>query len=319
MTPSPPSVSVIVPAYKTEPYIAECLRSIFAQTDAPPFEVIVVDDASPDGAARVASLFEDVILLRHDRNLGLSEARNTAIRHARGEYLFFVDSDDVISPSALRRLWAKVVEHPGVDIVYGVMTAQPGSRAHDKYYDIARVGAKPYDDVPSQVCRIHSRMPEVACNRLIKRTLVTNNNLFFTPGIIHEDVDWQLRAYDCVRSYATVAGEPTYIHFLRQDSITGQSDETAKMRTILEMFHRVIPGLRILDGPVLAKITDYMIHYRPMLSEKDRMLFDEILTEVRDRSESGAIRHLALFLTRHYPASLPRRPILDFIARFTKD
>ena len=98
-----PAVSVLVPVYGVERYIAACARSLFAQRDVEA-EFLFVDDASPDGSidrlhevlAGFPAVAERVRILRHERNRGLGAARRTAIEAARGTYLLHVDSDDAL-------------------------------------------------------------------------------------------------------------------------------------------------------------------------------------------------------------------------------
>ncbi len=95
-----PLVSVIVPVYNVEPYLEECLASIRGQTYSR-LEIIVIEDGSTDGSALVMERHHEdprIRLLRHPRNLGLSAARNTGIDASTGDYLIFVDADDLIHP-----------------------------------------------------------------------------------------------------------------------------------------------------------------------------------------------------------------------------
>src|SRR5580704_11335265 len=100
--PVSPAVSVIVPAYNTAEFIAETLDSVFQQTFTNS-EVIVVNDGSPDTEKLEAVLepFRHRIVYLKQENRGLSGARNTAIRKARGEFLAFLDSDDMWLPKYL--------------------------------------------------------------------------------------------------------------------------------------------------------------------------------------------------------------------------
>ncbi len=103
-----PAVSVIVPIYKVERYIKFCIDSILMQSFQD-FEIILIDDASPDGSVELCQkLYGDndkIKFVRHERNLGLGSARNTGIKHARGKYIAFVDSDDFILPDALEKFY----------------------------------------------------------------------------------------------------------------------------------------------------------------------------------------------------------------------
>ena len=100
-------VSVIVPAYNVEQYVAQAIQSVLAQT-YPYFELLIIDDGSRDRTIDICSSFQDSrILLIRQQNRGLAGARNTGIRHAQGEYLAFLDADDCWLPEKL----AKHVQH----------------------------------------------------------------------------------------------------------------------------------------------------------------------------------------------------------------
>jgi glycosyltransferase involved in cell wall biosynthesis len=98
-------ISIIIPAFNYERYVARAIESALAQ-DYPAVEVVVVDDGSTDGTAEVAQQFEDrgVRVIRQ-ANQGLAAARNTGIAHAKGELLFFLDADDFLEPYAISRLY----------------------------------------------------------------------------------------------------------------------------------------------------------------------------------------------------------------------
>lgn len=118
-------ISVIVPIYNVENYILECLQSVAAQTKTKNVECILVDDCGTDNSVKVAEQFisdykGDIsfALFHHSENKGLSAARNTGIKNARGKYLFFLDSDDTIKPYCLDELFA-LAEKYHADMVQG--------------------------------------------------------------------------------------------------------------------------------------------------------------------------------------------------------
>ena len=102
-----PTLSVVVPVYRVEGYLRECLDSILAGAGAD-VEVVAVDDASPDGCAaildRYAAADPRVRVVRMAANVGLGMARNAGLDAARGEYVWFVDSDDWLPPGRSPRL-----------------------------------------------------------------------------------------------------------------------------------------------------------------------------------------------------------------------
>jgi glycosyltransferase involved in cell wall biosynthesis len=105
-------VSVIIPTYNRAELVTEAVASVLAQT-CRDFELLVVDDGSTDGTAQALAAFgEQVQLLRHSRRRGVSAARNSGIAHARGEWLAFLDSDDLWLPEKLARQLAYLTAHP---------------------------------------------------------------------------------------------------------------------------------------------------------------------------------------------------------------
>jgi len=102
-----PKFSIIVPIYKVEKYIKQCMQSILNQTYKD-FEVICVDDCGKDNSMKIVEKMAQndnrIIILHHDKNKGLSAARNTGFEIAKGEYTLFVDSDDWLETNCLEVL-----------------------------------------------------------------------------------------------------------------------------------------------------------------------------------------------------------------------
>ena len=103
-------ISVIIPVYKTEKTLRNCLESVLSQ-ELEPTEIIVVNDASPDHAAEILREYEGrITVLTHSQNKGLLSARLSGIRAANGKYILFVDSDDELVPGILKKLHDKAEE-----------------------------------------------------------------------------------------------------------------------------------------------------------------------------------------------------------------
>lgn len=102
-----PAISVIIPVYKVEPYLDACVSSVAGQTFSD-LEILLVDDGSPDRCPELCDAWakkDPRVRVIHQENGGLSAARNTGIEATTGEFLAFVDSDDMLEPDALRRAW----------------------------------------------------------------------------------------------------------------------------------------------------------------------------------------------------------------------
>ncbi len=116
-----PKISIIIPVYKTEKYLDECMKSVFSQ-NYPNIEVILVDDGSPDNCPALCDKYAknyDFVKAVHQKNMGLGLSRNTGLDAAKGEYVFFLDSDDCLDGEDAISVLAKKAAKTGADIVVG--------------------------------------------------------------------------------------------------------------------------------------------------------------------------------------------------------
>ena len=113
-----PLVSVLIPAWNVAPWLAECLDSVLAQSMAD-FECIIVDDGSTDTTLQVIQSFTDPrIRLIHQENAGVSAARNRALDEAKGQFIAFLDADDLWEFCFLEKLLAALEQNPGADLAF---------------------------------------------------------------------------------------------------------------------------------------------------------------------------------------------------------
>ncbi len=127
-----PDVSVCIVNWNCAPLLRKCLASLYARPQGVEFEVVVVDNASTDGAADlVAREFPQVVLVRNSENVGFSRGNNQAARLARGRYLFFLNNDTELQPNTLAEFVEFADRHPGVGMV------GPKLRGADGQYQIA--------------------------------------------------------------------------------------------------------------------------------------------------------------------------------------
>ena len=115
-----PKISIIVPVYKVEKFLSECVSSILTQSFRD-FELVLVDDGSPDECPQMCdkySLNDPRVVTFHKKNGGQSSARNFGLDHAKGRYIMFVDSDDLLAEDALERLYNEIIT-TNADVVLG--------------------------------------------------------------------------------------------------------------------------------------------------------------------------------------------------------
>ena len=129
-----PLVSVIIPAYKCEKFISSAIESVLSQTYEN-FELIVVDDGSPDNTASVAKKYQHRINYIYQENGGVSKARNTGIRMSKGEYIAFLDADDKWGRNKLELQVKFLTDHPDVNFVFcSFWNTKNGKVISDKNY-----------------------------------------------------------------------------------------------------------------------------------------------------------------------------------------
>ena len=220
-------ISVIIPVYKVEAYVRRCLESVSQQScEGFQIECIVVDDCSPDNSMDIAESVirenrnqsVEFVVLHHDQNKGLCEARNTGIRAATGDYLFFIDSDDCIMENTFRDFMRYALSHPDVDVFMGSsLCVGVNTLTNEKITGTAAAQVILSDKHQMWQLLLRRRLDHHVWNKLIKRS-VGVENLFFEPGIIYEDIPWTYKLLTQITSIL-VLPEQTYIYELNPDSI----------------------------------------------------------------------------------------------------
>lgn len=180
-------ISVIVPVYKVEPYLRQCIDSILAQTYTD-FELILVDDGSPDNCGAICDEYarrDARIRVIHQENGGLSAARNAGIDIAKGEYLSFVDSDDMITETYLEKLLDTLTKEHADISVCGMLKFQDGTEPETSSDEIELVETMSGRDACLSIYRMDGKVPVMACGKLYKRGLF--EEIRYPKGRIHED------------------------------------------------------------------------------------------------------------------------------------
>lgn len=215
-------VSVVIPAYNAERFLAEAIHSVLDQT-LPAYELIVVDDGSTDGTARIAEAFDKARAVRMEHR-GVSAARNRGVDLSTGEFIAFLDADDTWLPARLERQLAVVRANPDVDVVM----------ARQSYHF---EGAVPgWFRGPTDGSSEPGYMPS---NWLLRRATWERVGPF-DPTMSHsEDTDWLARASDLgVR--VEIADEPLVIHRIhdRNASALAAEVKTGIFRALRESVQR---------------------------------------------------------------------------------
>ena len=229
------AISVIIPMYNAEKYIGECLDSLISQTFQS-FEVIVVDDGSKDSsnvvvASRASKFDERMTIIKLKKNSGgAGKPRNMGLEKARGEYVIFIDADDVFTETALEEMYFLGKQHDS-DVVYC-----------EKYYISAGIGQKfkenakiserrlqkpPFVDKPTLEFENLSERVEKAIKgnysastalKLVKRDMLIESKITFPLLAATEDTIWSFKVLFCAKKFLRIPNA-CFIFRLREDSI----------------------------------------------------------------------------------------------------
>ncbi len=240
-------VSVIIPVYQVSDYVERCLNSVMSQTYSD-IECIIVDDATQDDSIakceRLIKEYNGTIkfrILHHDKNIGLSAARNTGTKAATGDYLYYLDSDDYISPDCIEKLIEPFKEDNALEMVQGNCL-----KIFDEEKIILYKGASLHitnnDDIRKHYLTPHQNIYISVWNKLLKRSFVEKNTLYCKEGIIYEDHLWMFYLIKYLRD-AYLCDIITYYYPLRSGSIVTSSDKRTKGNSFSKIFNEILENL----------------------------------------------------------------------------
>lgn len=220
-------VSIIIPVYNVAPYIGHCIKSVMDQTYSDGIECILVNDVTPDDSIAIAErLIADYNgpiqfrILSHEQNRGLSATRNTGIDAATGDYLYFFDSDDEITPDCIEKLVHPILKDPTIEMVEGCYMTITTDRNNVMS---ERLVARPQLEFTSkETVReffFSNRYKNIfAWNKLVNRKFVLENQLYFS-NVAAEDNFWHFHYFKYL-SHLYIISDITYKYFKRPNSIT---------------------------------------------------------------------------------------------------
>lgn len=207
-------VSIIVPIYNVEKYIERCVMSLTNQTYQN-MEIILIDDGSTDNSGDIAEMLakqDTRIKCVHQKNGGLSAARNTGMSVAKGNYYAFIDSDDYIRSQTIEKLYCNAVKYDAEIAVCNMIRFYDDNSTEIFYKPCTHV------EVVEQVDRFKTLNQPSVCNKLFKKELF--NNLKFPVGKYYEDTYvYHILCYRAMRIVLT--GYDGYWYYRRKGSILG--------------------------------------------------------------------------------------------------
>ena len=232
-----PLLTVVIPVYNVEKYLNRCLKSILIQ-EWKNYDIILVDDGSTDRSPQICDDYVkayDFISVIHKENGGLSEARNTGISHAKGDYVYFPDSDDWLEPQTFKEL-AEVLESREFDII---SFNREFVKGEEDVIISDPIETQVFEGKDAFVQMLkHSYITGFANDKIYKKSLFVDNNISFPKGKYYEDLGTNYKLFlSAKKVYAT---NQKYYHYLidNPDSIT-QSWNEKKFRDMFEFYKEV--------------------------------------------------------------------------------
>ncbi len=271
-------VSVIVPVYQVSDYVERCLRSVMAQTYSD-IECIIVDDATKDDSIekceRLIGEYDGPIqfrIIHHEQNRGLSAARNTGFDAANGEYVYFLDSDDYITPDCIEKLVSVVDNDPAIEMVQGNSLMKSGGSETP----LCRLGhairISNNDEARKEFFENRNIYISV-WNRLLKKSFVEENELYCREGLVFEDLLWVFYLMKHLNK-AYLCESTTHYYCLRQGSIlVDAKPESVRCYPLIfdEIFQNLTPGREQeeIKGYLYYFINRYVSYMKVAPSFKD--------------------------------------------------
>ena len=247
---------MIVPIYDVEPYIEDCLASLQAQT-LTDLEVVMVDDGSHDRGPDLAGEFVELdrrFRLIRQANGGLGHARNVGVQHASGDFLAFLDSDDMVPPDAYARLLA-ALDASGADFATGDIMRFDERHAWPTGF---LRGVFSRNRRATHVTRFRRLLSDrMAQNKLWRRSVWEREGMRFPVGVFHEDIPVVLPAHFRARC-VDVVRQPVYLYRSREEegapSITQRRTERKVLRDRVAAVESVLDFLARTEPPVWSAL-----------------------------------------------------------------
>ena len=255
-----PELSIIVPVYNVEKYISQCIDSILNQTFQD-FEVILVDDGSPDRSGQICDEYaenDSRIKVIHQKNAGLSAARNTGLKNANGEYVAFVDSDDYISPN-MYELLVTNIKSCGADMV---KCGYHEFIDEDITYTRKFVSPCVYDNTFSKEELLKFSMTDVLY-MVVWNAVYTKNladKVVYPDGLISED-NYASPMYLLESEKVAVISEPLYYYRQNPEGLSKKEVPLKKPLDVVFCYHMLYEKLcerGFKDGWTCGYLRQYM-------------------------------------------------------------
>ncbi|WP_077154410.1 glycosyltransferase [Bacteroides bouchesdurhonensis] len=262
--------SIIIPVYNTKKYVRQTVKSIMNQT-LKELEIIIINDGSTDESLKIVeelALQDNRIQIYSQANQGLSVARNEGIAHAQGEYLYFMDSDDLLNTNALEMCYHKC-EEKELDFVFfdartfrddGFTNIPQLSYQHTEKLEDNKV----YSGIEVLKMQLQNYVfTPSACLNVIRRRFLADCHLLFYPGIVHEDQLFTVKLYLQASKVACIH-QAFFQRRLRDNSIMTSKFSSNNLKGYLTVTHELLDFKKQAHKKEIREVID--LHLSQMLN-----------------------------------------------------
>lgn len=226
-------ISVIIPIYKVEDYLRQCIDSVLSQ-DYSDFEIILVEDGSPDNCGKICDEYalNTKVKVVHQTNMGISVARNNGLECAEGDWIMFLDSDDFLIKNDVLSQMVEFIQ-PEVDMIWGgYITYFEKNNSYVKTTPINASGIINTASALDTYCKA-GVFPISAWGKLIRKSFLEYNKIVFLKGVLSEDIDWFCSFIDKT-NYVGIYNNDIVAYRQRDHSIS-KTTSLSKIENIVDM------------------------------------------------------------------------------------
>lgn len=230
-------ISVVIPVYNVEKYLHECIDSVLKQT-YPNYEIILVDDGSTDSSGKICDEYADKAKVIHQKNAGLSAARNAGFDASKGKYVYFLDSDDYILPETLEKVYTKALNNDADVVFFDAVSFADGDFSVKQNY----IRKNEYDtcsgiEMLEKLWKngdYHSAVPLL----FLKTGFLKENGIRFVDGILYEDMVYSYQVF-CRAEKASQCHEALYYRRYRKSSIMTSGKNNRHFQSAVSVYSEV--------------------------------------------------------------------------------
>jgi len=250
-------ISIIIPAYNVEKYIKKCLNSLINQTFKYFFEIILINDHSSDRTLTIINQYakkhKNFVVINRTKKGGPGLARNTALKIAKGEYIFFLDADDYLLPNALEIVYSKAKKYNADIATYNFSHVGPGFKKN-------RPCRKDFVKIKNNKMKLiknflAGEIDGSVIFSLVRKKILHKNNIIF-PNILHEDIPVIFKAYYFSKKVIKI-NKVIYYKVYRKTSIVSNLNK----KRITDIFISYRSLLSFLRKKEKSKIQELFPHY----------------------------------------------------------